>query len=44
MTLFYIAKLGLTLRNTKTGTQKIDNMALKKYEIIIIKFSIKDKL
>lgn len=44
MTLVYAAQLGLTPRFTNVGTQKIDSLALKTYEMIIARFLVKIKL
>lgn len=40
----YTAKLGLTLRPTNVGIQKIDGLALKTHGIITARFSVVDKL
>lgn len=44
MTLAYAAKLGLTLRATNIGVQKIDGLPLKTHEMITARFSVIDKL
>ncbi len=44
MTLTYIAKLGLVTQKTNVGAQKIDGTSLVIYEIVLVNFSVKDKL
>ena len=40
----YILKLGLRVRQTNVGAQKIDGSTLKTFEIVLASFQIEDKL
>ncbi len=44
MTLAYAVKLGLAIRKTNVGAQKIDGSILVTYEMVIAGFSLQDKL
>lgn len=44
MTLAYVAKLGLIIFKTDVGIQKINGSTLMTYEIVIVGFTIQDKL
>lgn len=44
MTPTYAARLGLDVRPTNVGAQKIDGSALKTYEIVTTGFLVYDKL
>lgn len=44
MTSAYITHVDLTLTSTNVGIQKIDNLLLKTYGMIIVGFSLIDKL
>lgn len=43
MTPIYIAKLGLKVRFTNVGAQKIDSSIFETFEIVLTKFKIEDK-
>lgn len=40
----YIAKLGLVIQKTNVGAQKIDGSALKTYGMVIVGFSVQNRL
>lgn len=44
MTLIYVTRLGFATRKTDVGTQKIDCLLLKIYEIAIAWFLLQDRL
>ena len=44
MTLAYSAKLGLQVRKTNIGAQKIDGSTLDTFEIVLADFQVEDKL
>lgn len=44
MTPAYAVKLGLTTWKTSVGAQKIDNLALETYGMVLARFSLQDNL
>ena len=43
MTPAYASKLGLRVRQTNLGAQKIDGSTLKRFEIVLASFQVEDK-
>ena len=44
MTPAYVSKLGLRVRHTDVGAQKIDGSTLETFEIVLTNFQVEDKL
>lgn len=44
ITLAYVAELGFTTQKTSIGVQKIDNLLLEIYDIVLARFLIQDNL
>ena len=44
MTPTYVSKLGLKVRPTNVGAQKVDSSTLKTFDIVLASFQVKDKL
>ena len=44
MILVYASKLGLRVRQTDVGAQKIDGSTLETFEMILVSFQVEDKL
>ena len=44
MTAAYVSKLGLQVRRTNVGAQKIDGSTLETFEIVLASFQVEDKL
>lgn len=44
MTLAYIAEIGLIIRKTDIGAEKVDGSALETYRMVIVDFLVLDRL